>query len=375
MNWRTVLALTLKEFMSLVRDRFLLGFVIYAFTASVYVQATGNTQDIRNAAIVIADEDHSALSLRLQDMLPQPHFRPPRLIEAGEIDALMESGEATFALRVPPRFEADVLAGRRPAVQLLVDATAISQAGLGAAHIAASLEQEMADFLRGRGHAHASAGAAPFQVRTAFNQGLVSTWFTGVAELLDATTMLAILLAGAAIVREREHGTLEHLLAMPVRPSEIMAAKTIANGIVIIALTVFSLRLVVEGVLGLEPQGSVMLFLAGVGAYLFFAGSLGVFLGTISRSMPQLALLFILVVLPMLLLSGNTTPLEGMPDWLQRVMQVSPSTHYVALAQGVLIRGADFSVVWPHFAWTLAIGAIFFAFSLLRFRRFLAAQN
>ncbi|MGD9967591.1 MAG: ABC transporter permease [Hyphomonadaceae bacterium] len=374
MNWRTVLALTLKEFMSLARDRFLLGFVIYAFTVSVYVQATGNTQDIRNATIVIADEDRSALSRRLQDMLPQPHFRAPRLVDATQIDPLMETGEATFALRIPPRFEADVLAGRSPSVQLLVDATAISQAGLGAQHIAASLEQEMADFLRGRAPSSVAA-AAPLKVRTAFNQGLVSTWFTGVAELLDATTMLAILLAGAAIVREREHGTLEHLLAMPVRPSEIMAAKTLANGLVIIALTVLSLGFVVEGVLGLEPQGSVLLFLAGVAAYLFFAGSLGIFLGTISRSMPQLALLFILAVLPMLLLSGNTTPLEGMPDWLQRAMQLSPSTHYVALAQGVLIRGADLSVVWPHFAWTLVIGALFFIYSLVRFRRFLAAQN
>jgi len=374
MNWRTVLALTLKEFMSLARDRFLLGFVIYAFTVSVYVQATGNTQDIRNATIVIADEDRSALSRRLQDMLPQPHFRAPRLVDATQIDPLMETGEATFALRIPPRFEADVLAGRSPSVQLLVDATAISQAGLGAQHIAASLEQEMADFLRGRAPSSVAA-AAPLEVRTAFNQGLVSTWFTGVAELLDATTMLAILLAGAAIVREREHGTLEHLLAMPVRPSEIMAAKTLANGLVIIALTVLSLGFVVEGVLGLEPQGSVLLFLAGVAAYLFFAGSLGIFLGTISRSMPQLALLFILAVLPMLLLSGNTTPLEGMPDWLQRAMQLSPSTHYVALAQGVLIRGADLSVVWPHFAWTLVIGALFFIYSLVRFRRFLAAQN
>ncbi|GIK49817.1 MAG: membrane protein [Alphaproteobacteria bacterium] len=373
MNWRIVFALTLKELMSLARDRFLIGFVIYAFTVSVYVQATGNTQDIRNATIVIADEDRSALSRRMQDMLPTRHFRPPRLVEASEIDALMETGEATFALHIPPRFEADVLAGRRPDVQLLVDATAISQAGLGAAHIAASLEQEMTDFLRGR--IPAVSSSPPLQLRTAFNQGLVSTWFTGVAELLDVTTMLAILLAGAAIVREREHGTLEHLLAMPVRPPEIMAAKTIANGLVILVLSFLSLRLVVEGLLGLETQGSVGLFLAGVAAYLFFAGSLGVFLGTVSRSMPQLALLFILLALPMILLSGNTTPLEGMPDWLQRVMQLSPSTHYVALAHGVLIRGADLSVVWPHFAWTLAIGSLFFAFSLLRFRRFLAAQQ
>jgi ABC-2 type transport system permease protein len=249
----------------------------------------------------------------------------------------------------------------------------MSQAGLGASHIAASLDQEVAEFLRGR--ANASPPLPPLELRAAFNQSLVSTWFTGVVELLDTTTMLAILLAGAAIVREREHGTLEHLLVMPVRASEIMVAKTLANGLVIVTLAALALRFVVQGLLGLEVAGSVPLFLLGVASYLFFAGSLGIFLGTVSRSMPQLALLFILVVLPMNLLSGGNTPLESMPEWLQNVMQLSPSTHYVALTQAILIRGADFSIVWPHFASTLAIGAAFFAFSLFRFRHFLAAQN
>ena len=373
MNWRIVLALALKELRSLARDRFLLGFVIYAFTASIYVQATGNAQDIRNASIVIADEDGSELSRRIAGMLPQQHFRQPVMVTPGELSGLLESGEATFALDIPPRFEAELLAGRSPSIQLLIDATAISQAGLGASHIAASLNQEVADFLRAR--ARPPPRAPPFELRAAFNQGLVSTWFTGVVELLDTTTMLAILLAGAAIVREREHGTLEHLLAMPVRPVEIMTAKTLANGAVILALAGLALVFVVEGLLGLEPAGAVPLFLLGVASYLFFAGSFGIFLGTISRSMPQLALIFILVVLPMNLLSGGNTPLESMPTWLQTVMQASPSTHYVAMTQAILIRGADLSIVWPHFAGTLGIGALFFAFSLFRFRRFLASQG
>lgn len=373
MNWRIVLALTLKELVSLSRDRFLLGFVIYAFTFSIYLQATGNSQDIRNATVVIADEDRSQLSRQMASALLEPHFRPPRLVAPSEIDRLMDSAEATFALDIPPRFEADVLAGKAPTIQLLVDATAMSQAGLGASHIADSLDQEIGEFLRGRAAPPVSPPA--LELRAAFNQGLVSTWFTGVVELLDTTTMLAILLAGAAIVREREHGTLEHLLVMPVRASEIMVAKILANGLVIATLAALALGFIVQGLLGLKVAGSVPLFLLGVASYLFFAGSLGIFLGTVSRSMPQLGLLFILVVLPMNLLSGGNTPLEAMPVWLQNVMQLSPSTHYVALTQAILIRGADFSVVWPHFAGTLTVGGLFFAYSLFRFRRFLAAQN
>lgn len=372
MRLRTILSLARKELMSLAHDRFLLGFVVYAFTVSIYVQAMGNVQDIRNASVAIVDEDRSELSRRILDTFQPPDFKPPQLIDPAAVDGLMGSAQATFVLDIPPRFEADLKSGKSPSLQLLVDATAMSQAGLGAARIQAMIDQEIGNFLRGHPGADTSP---PLEVRAAFNQSLVSTWFTGVVELLKMTTMLAILLAGAAIVREREHGTLEHLLVMPVRPVEIMVAKIAANGLVIAILAAFALRFILEGLLGLQVAGSVGLFLLGVASYLFFAGSLGVFLGTVSRSMPQLALLFMMIVLPMSLLSGGNTPLETMPDWLQNVMQLSPSTHYVALTQSILMRGAGISTVWPHFVSTILIGGLFFGFSLYRFRRFLAAQN
>ncbi|GAI90082.1 unnamed protein product, partial [marine sediment metagenome] len=264
-------------------------------------------------------------------------FKAPQMIDPAEIDRLMGDGKATFALDIPPNFEAELLSGKSPSIQLLVDATAMSQAGLGASQIQSMIEQEVRDFRRGR---TVMATAPPLELRNAFNQSLVSTWFTGVVELLDNTTMLAILLAGAAIVREREHGTLEHLLVMPVRPVEIMTAKIVANGLVIAILAAIALRFVLQGLLGLQVAGSSALFLFGVVSYLFFAGSLGIFLGTVSRSMPQLSLLFMLTVLPMSLLSGGNTPREAMPEWLQNVMSLSPSTHYVAFTQAVLLRGA-----------------------------------
>ncbi len=372
MRLRTVIALVKKELTSLSRDRFLLGFVVFAFTAMIYLQATGNTQDIHNASVAIADEDRSELSRRIAGAFQPPFFKTPQMVDSVAIDRLMGGGQATFALDIPPNFEAELLSGKSPSIQLLVDATAMSQAGLGASQIQSMVEQEVRDFRRGR---TVIAASPPLELRNAFNQSLVSTWFTGVVELLDNTTMLAILLAGAAIVREREHGTLEHLLVMPVRPVEIMTAKIVANGLVIAILAALSLRFVLQGILGLQVAGSSALFLLGVVSYLFFACSLGIFLGTVSRSMPQLSLLFMLTVLPMSLLSGGNTPREAMPEWLQNVMSLSPSTHYVSFTQAVLLRGADISTVWPHLTIITIIGLFFFAFSLSRFRRFLAAQN
>ncbi len=285
----------------------------------------------------------------------------------------MDGARFTFVVDIPPDFEADVRAGRSPRLQILVDATAMMQAGIGVGYIEAIIDDELARLL---GHEQTTGQlAVTLALRAAFNQTLNSTWFTGATAVINNVTMLAILLAGAALLREREHGTLEHLLAMPVRPAEIMIGKILANGLVILTLSAFAVMVVLEGILRVQIAGSVPLFLVGTASYLFFATCLGIFLGTVARSMPQLGLLFIMVALPMIMLSGGNTPLESMPVWLQRIMQLSPSTHFVALGQAILYRGAGIALVWPQLAAILAVGALFFLFSLVRFRSFLAAQQ
>ncbi len=368
---RNTLTLARKEWISLFRDAFMLGFVIYSFTLSVYSQATGISHELRNAAIAIVDEDRSTLSQRLASSFHAPEFQPPAAIGHDTVDPAMAAARYTFVLDIPPGFQADVLAGRSPALQLLIDATAMMQAGIGAGTIQGILDDEIGRFVRHE--APATAAPITLQVRVAYNQSLDTRWFTGTMSVVSNVTMLAVLLAGAALIREREHGTLEHLLVMPVRPSEIMTAKVLANGAVILLLTLVALYAVLRGALGVPLAGSVPLFLAGTALYLFFATALGIFLGTVARSMPQMGLLFILIVLPMNMLSGGFTPLESEPAWLQTAMQLSPSTHYVAFAQAILFRGAGFDVVWPRFAATGGIGALFFVWSLARFRSHLAS--
>ncbi|WP_199902117.1 ABC transporter permease [Azospirillum sp. B506] len=368
---RNSLTLARKEWISLLRDVFMLGFVVYSFTFSVYSQATGISHELRNAAIAIVDEDRSTLSQRLASSFHGPEFQAPAMIGHADIDPAMDSARYTFVLDIPPDFEADVLAGRSPTIQLLIDATAMMQAGIGAGTIQGIVDDEVGRFVRHE--ADGSAAPVSLQVRVAYNEALDTKWFTGTMSVVSNVTMLAVLLAGAALIREREHGTLEHLLVMPVRPAEIMAAKVLANGAVILGLTLVALYAVLRGLLSVPLAGSVPLFLAGTALYLFFATALGIFLGTVARSMPQLGLLFILIVLPMNMLSGGFTPLESEPEWLQTAMQLSPSTHYVAFAQAILFRGAGFDVVWPRFAATAGIGALFFAWSLARFRRHLAS--
>jgi len=365
--------LFVKELISLWRDRMLLAFVVYAFTLAIYTQATGISHDLNEVPVGIVDYDNSPLSRSIVDGLLPPRFQTPTRLTPDEVDPGMESARFIFVLVFPPNFEADVSAGRSPALQLLIDATALMQAGLGASDIQSIVNQEIERFVLR--DADVPLLPVELRLRVAFNQSLQSSWFTGTMGLINHITMLSILLAGAALIREREHGTLEHLLVLPIRPAEIMLSKVFADGAVILLATSVCVFLVLRGVIGMRISGSVPLFLVGVSLYLFFGASLGIFLGTIARSMPQFGLMFILIVLPMILLSGGMTPLESMPEWLQTAVQFSPSTRFVTFAQAILYRGAGIDVVWPHFLATFVTGLMFFGVSLIRFRAFLAEQQ
>ena len=365
--------LGVKELFSLRHDAVMVFLIVYAFTYAIYAPARQASTEVRNAAVAIVDEDGSPLSRRIRDALLPPRFLPPAPLTVQEIDAGMDTGRYTFVIDIPPDFQTDVVRGRRPAIQLNVDATAMTQAGAGAGYIQSIIAQELTAFLGGP--AAAAKPPVALVIRAQFNPNLEVSPFMAVVQLVNSITLLAMFLAGAALIREREHGTIEHLLVMPLTPTEIMLAKIWANGLVIVVATTLSLRLVVQWGLGLAIAGSMALFVAGVVIYLFAIASLSIFLATLARSMPQFALLAFPLFIIMNLLSGGNTPLDSMPQLLQTVMQGSPSTHFVSFAQAILYRGAGFDIVWREFAATAAIGAVFFVGALLRFRKALTAMQ
>jgi ABC-2 type transport system permease protein len=358
--------LGLKELRSFLHDYVLLGLVIYAFSLAVILQARSNSQELHNASIAIVDEDHSELSHRIAHAFLPPLFQVPQLIAERDVVPLMNKGRYTFVVDIPPNFERDVLGERQPGLQIDVDATAMVQAGLGSGYAQQIIATEITDFLSNTGGVPLST--VNLDVRIAFNPNITTAWFTSVMGIINNVTMLAIILAGAAVVREREHGTMDHLLVMPLTPFEIAMSKVWANGLVITIAVGLSLYFVIRMMLGIPIAGSIPLFIVGVVIYLFFATAIGIFLGTVALSMPQLGLLFMLVYLPMNMLSGSNTPLESMPPWLATVMQASPSTHFVSFAQSILYRGAGINVVWLQFLIVAMIGGLFFGFAILRFR-------
>jgi ABC-2 type transport system permease protein len=360
--------LVIKELRSIRADPAMLVLVAYSFSLAVYTVSTGASTEATNLSIGIVDEDGSPLSRQISEAFVPPTFQHAVQIAAPQIDKEMDAGRLLFVVEIPPSFQTDVLAGRQEAVQVNVDATAITQAGNGANYIKNVITNEVQNFISGR----EGSQRQPINlvIRAEFNPNLLSSWFTSVMQVINSITLLTVILTGAALIREREQGTVEHLLVMPVVPTEIMLAKILANGLVILVAAMLSLTIVVQWWLQVPIAGSRLLFFGGTCLYCLVVAALGILLGTLSTSMGQFGLLAIPVLLVMQLLSGSTTPMESMPVWLQYVMQViSPTPHFVAFAQAVLFRGAGLSIVWRELVAMVVIGSVYFAFALRRFRR------
>ena len=319
-----VFRLGAKELYSLRADPILLIMIVYAFTFAVYAQATGAKTEVENVAVGIVDEDDSELSRRIAGGVLEPQFKRAVHLTPNQIDPGMDSGRFVFVLEIPPKFERDVLANKRPTVQIDVDATALTQAGVGASYLQNIVEREASGYLQH--HEGTTTSPTNLVIRTAFNPNHYSEWFLGIMAIINNITMLTIVLTGAALIREREHGTVEHLLVMPVRPAEIMTAKIWANGLVIVVVALLSLWFVVHSALRVPLSGSMLLFLAGTVLYEISVAALGILLATFTGTMGQFGLLVVPVLVILNLLSGSATPMastsDAIVDAVPIVMQV-----------------------------------------------------
>ncbi len=369
MDLKNIWTLGVKELRGPMRDPIMVVLIVYSFSLSVWTSSHAAPEVLTNAAISIVDEDQSHLSSRITAAFYQPYFVQPQMITTSEMDARMDAGLDTFALNIPPDFERDVLAGKVPAIQLNVDATRVSQAFTGSGYIQQIVSSEVAEYVAN--HRAVSTLPVGLALRARFNPSLDPSWFSAITSVILSVTMLALVLTGSALIREKEHGTVEHLLVMPVTAAEIMLSKIWSMGGVVLLGSTFSLVVVVQWLMAVPVAGSVPLFMLGAVLMLFAMTSMGIFLATVAGSMPQFALLMMLVLLPLQVLSGAMTPRESMPEIVQNIMLAAPNTHFIILSQSILFRGAGFDVVWPQFGALLIIGSVLFFFSLRRFRQFL----
>ena len=358
--------LGVKELWSLARDPGMLLLIAFTFSISIYSAGSVMPESLHRTPIAIVDEDQSPLSARIRDAFFPPRLNPPVLLNINEVDPALDAGRYTFALTIPVNFQRDVLAGRQPEMQLNVDATRMSQAFTGSSYIQQIALGEVSEFVQ----RYRSDSSLPIDLnlRMRFNPNLDESWFGSLMEIINNVTLLSIILTGAALIREREHGTIEHLLVMPVTPGEIMLAKVWSMALVVLLAATLSLNGVVRGLMQVPVEGSIAVFVLTTALHLFATTSMGIFMATIARSMPQFGMLLMLTLLPLDMLSGGMTPRESMPLLVQSLMLAAPTTHFVAASQAVLYRAAGLSIIWPQLLALAAIGTVFFSVSLWRFR-------
>lgn len=256
-----IIRLGLKEMISLRRDPVLLFLVLYCFTFSVYSPAKSAVMEVKHASIAIVDEDDTPASRRIFDAFLPPLFNRPVKIPFNAINSVMDENYYTFVVDIPMQFQKDLLKGQSPTIEVVSDATAMSQAGRGPGYIENIIAQEVKPYWHGP--KMVDPVVVRLDTRARFNPNMQQSWFDGINQIINNISVLAIFLTGAAVLRERERGTIEHLLIMPLQPFELMFAKIWANGLVVVVAAMASLYLVVKGALGVPIAGSMMLFVVG----------------------------------------------------------------------------------------------------------------
>ena len=373
-RWLTqVSALMTKEWKQLYRDRALLSFVIFIFTLDILLASGAPALDLKQTPIGIIDRDHSTLSRELIYKLPAQQFTVVPMADQDQaVSHALERGELRGVLTIPHGFEKDLLRAQSPALQLVVDASDANLGFLLSSYTERILLTLSSDIVGAQAAARGQPVVIPqivTQPRTRFNPSLTEAWYATLSELLTMVTVACILLPAAALVREKERGTVEQLLVSPLSPLQIVLAKAFAMTSVVLLGSLVAVGLVMHQLVGVPFVGSPWVFFSLIALYAITSSGLGVLASTFARNSGQVGLIVVLLVMPIIMLSGTWSLRESMPDWLQNMVAFSPMTYFVDIAYGVLLKGSDMAVLWPKALKMSMLGLAFWALGVYRFQR------
>ncbi|MEA1890564.1 MAG: ABC transporter permease [Pseudomonadota bacterium] len=371
--WSRLAAMTVKELLQLGRDGFLVFAIIFLFTIDIYM--TRNVRlELNHATVIVYDADHSEASRELIYRFRPPYFKlGGEIFDKNEGLRLLDQGQVLMMLNIPPKFQHDLIQGKPTDVQVLVDTSNTVLGSLAASYSSQIIGQFGFDAaLQRMGLTEKSLETVPMLVdqhRVWYNPNQNDQWFIPIAELLTVITILAIMLPAAAAVREKERGTIEQLIVSPLTPFQILLPKVIAMTLVILVGTAVSLFLVLEPVFHIPIKGSLLLFFAVTALYSIATSGLGLYIATMSRNLAQAAMLAILILMPMIFLSGVWTPPEAMPVGLRQAMYLSPLYYFIEMGYGILLKGAGLDILWDSLLGLTLLGVVIFSFGVWRFRR------
>lgn len=373
--WGRLGAMVIKEFRQLAGDWPILFILLWGFSGAVFIAGRAISMDINNYPVAVLDLSRSPDSRELIARLRQPYFKVVEQLQSdAQLTDALDRGRASLGLVIPPTFARDVQAGQGR-FQVISDGTQSQMATLAGGYITQLSGDYSVELLERRlGPSQRLLAGLPqvdARPRVQFNPNIESAWFSSLLEMLNMITMISMLLTAAAMVREKEQGTLEQLLVSPLRPAELFAAKIIPTVVVILLLSPLSLFGIVGGVFGTPLRGSVLFFYAVSVLYIASVASLGLYIAMLARNLAQAMMMLFLILFPMLFLSGATTPPESMAPWMRYATLISPMRYYIDFGYQVLFKGNGLAYVWHDILGMLVLGGLMFGFSVARFRRLL----
>lgn len=345
-----------KELISFIRSWQLVLVVLYMFTMEVYIAGSGIEINPRNVAIGYVDGTAGGLSQKILTHLHGPEFLAPRRFNSqSELSRAIFDKEIIVGLIFDADFEKKWRQNKRVQLDILIDATAASQAYTTLNY----LQHIVLDI---------SKLSIPVDIvpHKLFNQNADNHTFMALTEMLSIITMLSIILTAVVFVREKEQGTWDLMLLMPVNPKVIILAKSFSQIIVVMSGIVISLGFVVLGIFNVPVNGSLGAFLL-LSFFFVFAGSgIGLFIAAVARDVMQVAQLSIVVVMPLIFLSGAWTPIYAMHPVLQYVSYISPLRYYIEGSESIFYRGTEWIDLWPYFLGVISVGGVMY---LIGFRK------
>ena len=348
------LVLLYKEIVQFLRNRGLLLFAIYAFTLDIYLAATGIDLTLKNAPFFVQDNDFSFLSRELISKFPRSYFLfKGYLLSDNDVEKVLMRDKAVGVIRIPFNFEKNLKKGCKTEIGLIVNGAEISSSYLFSAYAT----QILYNFITG------SFFKPPLYVvpRVYFNQNSSSRVFMAYSELLTVITLFLLLLPASAVVLEKERGNIEMLTVSPLSNVVFMIAKSVAMGIVVLIFTAIALFFTIERVVSVPFRGNEWDFLLLTVLYVFTASGLSMFIASLSENMLQVSQLTILLLIPILYLSGNWTPIEAMPKFLQWLSVLSPLKYYIDGSLAIAIKGVPLKELTSDMVALILQGGVLFA--------------
>ncbi len=371
MSWSRFLAILIKEFRQIRRDRLTFAMMVAVPIVQLVLFGYAINTDPKHLPLAVVAADHSEFSRSLVASLENSqYFRvTERPRSEAEGDELLAKGEVQFLLVVPPDFSRKLLRGERPAVLLAADATDPAAAGNALAALSALGQQALARDLKGP--LAALRGSDPpfeFRVQKRYNPEGVSRYNIVPGLIGVILTMTMVMMTSLAMTRERERGTMENLLATPVKPLEVMVGKIVPY--ILIGYVQVAVILLAAWLLFAVPMiGSIALLSAALIVFIAANLAVGFTFSTVARNQLQAMQLTFFFFLPSMLLSGFMFPFRGMPGWAQLVGEALPLTHFLRIVRGIMLKGNGIAEImpnlWPIALFMLAAGAV----AMLRYRQ------